>query len=459
MTRLRRTPPGYGHTVASASEVSRAVRPAAYALRSVSESYAQIKGETQTLFRQAELTDWLASLKQKCVAEIDGVSEKTLLAADVETWVAELGDRFSVEPLSVLRGDIEAEDLGEQKIDVSRDPNRFIRDESQPIHVPGRKIVVHIPIAGDEDLLRCRASQFTMSPPRAAIGRGEIKLHIQWPHDRKPAIQTLIDELVGQIERHAQWQRPDIELHNQEIPGMARRAIEARRRRLLADHDHLDGLGIPIRRREDAPKTYAAPGIARRTAPTRSRAARPAPIEPVLVADLYEHILSVCRAMARGMERTPGDYASWDEEQLRDAFLVLLGTHYEGQASGETFNKAGKTDILVRVDDRNVFVAECKWWSGAAALAQPDRSEPSALDQLLSYTTWRDAKLALVVFVNRKQMSGVISTARGALERHPSFISWQSEPDEASLRCRVRMPSDEERFADLAVEFVHLPKS
>ncbi len=26
---------------------------------------------------------------------------------------------------------------------------------------------------------------------------------------------------------------------------------------------------------------------------------------------------------------------------------------YEGQATGETFNRSGKTDILVRVEDRN----------------------------------------------------------------------------------------------------------
>ncbi len=41
---------------------------------------------------------------------------------------------------------------------------------------------------------------------------------------------------------------------------------------------------------------------------------------------------------------------------------MMVNTHYRGQATGETFNKSGKTDILVRDGDRNVFVAECKWW-------------------------------------------------------------------------------------------------
>ena len=127
--------------------------------------------------------------------------------------------------------------------------------------------------------------------------------------------------------------------------------------------------------------------------------------------------------MARGMERNPGDYAQWTEEQLRDALLVILNTHYEGAATGETFNRAGKTDILVRVGDRSVFVGECKWWSGQQDFAGEGGADKSALDQLLSYATWRDSKLALAVFVNQQDIGAVITAAHGALEQHSSFIA------------------------------------
>jgi len=33
----------------------------------------------------------------------------------------------------------------------------------------------------------------------------------------------------------------------------------------------------------------------------------------------------------------------------------------QGKATGETFNRARKTDILLREGDRNVFIAECKF--------------------------------------------------------------------------------------------------
>ncbi|HST38517.1 MAG TPA: hypothetical protein VLK58_03370 [Conexibacter sp.] len=277
----------------------------------------------------------------------------------------------------------------------------------------------------------------------------------------RPAIKRTTDALIETIERHLGWQQADIEAHNRELPGFARQVIGTRRQRVLADHEHLDGLGIPVRRSATAPKTYAARGIARRPSPMppQKRALCSTPLEPTLVGEFYTHILGVVSAMARGMERTPGDYARWDEEQLRDALLVLLNTHYEGQATGETFNKSGKTDILIRVEDRNVFVAECKWWSGPAAFASPDREEPSALDQLLGYTTWRDAKLALVMFVDRKDMSRVLATARETLAAHPAFEDWHDGADEGELRCRVRLPHDDERHADLAVVFAHLPRA
>jgi hypothetical protein len=57
--------------------------------------------------------------------------------------------------------------------------------------------------------------------------------------------------------------------------------------------------------------------------------------------------------------------------------LVTLNTHYVGRTYAEAFNRAGKTDILIRVHDRNAFIGECKWWHGPKALNE-------ALDQLFA---------------------------------------------------------------------------
>jgi hypothetical protein len=67
----------------------------------------------------------------------------------------------------------------------------------------------------------------------------------------------------------------------------------------------------------------------------------------------------------------------------------LRTTAFKAQATGETFNFQGKTDILIRVEAKNVYIAECKFWKGEKTLL-------ATLDQLLSYLSWRDTKAALL---------------------------------------------------------------
>jgi DNA-binding NtrC family response regulator len=70
----------------------------------------------------------------------------------------------------------------------------------------------------------------------------------------------------------------------------------------------------------------------------------------------YEHILQIIQSMGKVMERSPRAFVEMGEEDLRQHFLVQLNGQYAGRATGETFNYTGKTDILVRVKDKNIFI-------------------------------------------------------------------------------------------------------
>ncbi|MCQ1764707.1 hypothetical protein NOJ28_04110 [Neorhizobium galegae] len=101
----------------------------------------------------------------------------------------------------------------------------------------------------------------------------------------------------------------------------------------------------------------AARHPARRSQARRlSRTGKP---EPILTGDDYEHILSVLENMVGVMEQSPGAFREIDEESLRTHFLVQLNGHFAGDATGETFNYEGKSDILIEVDGKNIFVGEC----------------------------------------------------------------------------------------------------
>jgi len=156
---------------------------------------------------------------------------------------------------------------------------------------------------------------------------------------------------------------------------------------------------MPVRRTADAPKAFEAPPLRQRATP--AKAAQGAPpkakdLEPQL-DELYDHILEVIRSVGRGLERSPGSFAGAPEETLRDHMLVTLNTHYVGAIYAEAFNRNGKTDLLIRVHDRNAFIGECKWWHGPKALHE-------AFDQLFGYTTWRDSRAALIFYVPTKDV-------------------------------------------------------
>ena len=167
------------------------------------------------------------------------------------------------------------------------------------------------------------------------------------------------------------------------------------------------------------------------------------------MAEFYEHILGLVRAVGRGMERSPGSFADADEETLRDHMLVTLNTHYVGRTYAEAFNRSGKTDLLIRIHDLNAFIGECRWWGG------PKRFN-DALDRLFGYTTWRDSRLALIFYVREQNLTSIIKKAHAQVRERAEFVSGETPGSEGEFRCRVRWPDDPEREAILTVLFFHI---
>jgi hypothetical protein len=165
----------------------------------------------------------------------------------------------------------------------------------------------------------------------------------------------------------------------------------------------------------------------------------------------YEEILSVLSNMVTVMERNPKTFEGIEEEALRDHFLVQLNGKYKGQATGETFNKKGKTDILIRVDGKNIFIAECKFWGGEKKLKE-------TLDQLLGYTAWRDTKLALLIFNRNKNFSAVLEQISEVMKNHPTFTQELSYPSETGFRFILHHPEDKNRELLLTVLAFEIPR-
>lgn len=385
-------------------------------------------------------------------AEVDGLEPNRLLNTSPADLVQYLAEKYRLQAPSLLRADWSAEQT-ETRIDARHDQRRHVSDRSRPCLVPGQRIDVEVPIDGDSELMYARASTFNFSPPRATVRGGSLFLMIEIPHDSGDRnLRGEIDRTLDAVEEHLGWIRNDLSGFNAGLPGTAAQAVSDRRQRVLANQGRAAALGIPLKKRDGASATYALPDVRKRAAPKLPAATSlPYEPEPVLEMEHYEHVLEVVQNMVQVMERSPSSFSHMGEEALRDHFLVQLNGHFEGRATGETFNYGGKTDILLRENGRNVFIAECKFWKG------PNHYQKT-IDQLLGYSTWRDAKVAILVFNRGTAASTVLAGVRERTESHPNRKSTTDWKHERGSRYVFHLPGDPNRELTLTVLVFDVPE-
>ena len=211
-------------------------------------------------------------------------------------------------------------------------------------------------------------------------------------------------------------------------------------------------LGVPIRKSDHIPGTFRIPEVRRKVIPKPTVPEGVGKPEPAIGDDIYQEILKVIHDTGKVFERLPSTYADKDEEALRDQLILILEPHFEISTTGETFNKSGKTDILMRYETSNVFVAECLWWDGPKKYLEK-------IDQLLSYLTWRDSKTAVVCFVGRKDFSNVLGQINEITQQHPCHCEPTGVNEETWHNYAFHLPGDPGRKIKLATLTFHLPRN
>jgi hypothetical protein len=384
--------------------------------------------------------------------EIAQIDSNRLLNTNIDALVDYFVEKYRAEVPELDEAGMQA-DQREAKRDVSGDQNRMpynIRSGG-PVYVTGTEFTVEVPFSGDAALFAIRPNAYSSSFPRGEVQDKQL-IFRTWT-DRPDAVQirSQIDAWLGEVKRYLQWHRDSFQSFNQSLSGLARTAITQRRDKLLASQSLVAGLGIPLKRRPDSNTTYPAPEVKRKLTPKLPPASpgtfKP---EPVLEEGEYQHILSVLEGMIRVMEQSPKAFREIDEEALRTHFLVQLNGHYEGQATGETFNYEGKTDIMIRSGERNIFVGECKFWGGPAKLTE-------TIDQLLGYLTWRDSKAAILIFNRNKDFSKVLAAIPGTMAAHQNFNRDEGKRSETSFRYEFQHKDDTAKMIHITVLAFDIP--
>ncbi|WP_208596901.1 hypothetical protein ACCP91_19305 [Xanthomonas axonopodis pv. cyamopsidis] len=397
--------------------------------------------------------DWLLierNQRQAMADEIEKIDSDRLLNTSVDDLIVYFSQKYGIE-VPVLDEEGLVVDERETQIDISRDHNRHVLDRSRPCYITGSAIEVEVPFTGEAEAFRIKPNPYNLSPPRACIRGNLLTFTISGAQLVADQVRGQIDRTLQDIHSNLENLRANVEGLNRQLPRSARLAIEARREKLLANRSTVAALGFKMKERQNAPKTYLPAEVRKKISPTMPRASsNPYRPEPALGEADYEHILGVMQSMTQVMELSPSAFCDVDEETLRSHFLVQLNGHYQGQATGETFNYEGKTDILIRSDGRNIFIAECKFWSGPKKLS-------TTIDQLLGYSSWRDTKTAIVVFNRNRDFSKVLESIPEAVSAHPHYKKTLSGSSETVFRYLFANRDDRNRELYLTVMAFDVP--
>lgn len=414
--------------------------------------FGLVRGATDLLFCKIDWFSVVEGQKQNFLAEISSVGGDRLLNTSTDDLVAYFSEKFSI-GVPTLNLDGIVADQQETEIDVRHDHGRLIFDRSKPCYVAGTAIEVEIPFSGDREVFFVQPTTHTLNPPRGEIRQNKLVLRIQGTNLEPERVKQVIESTIAEIETHLERLRQSATEFNRSLPDMARSRIEERKKKLLADRNLVSGLGFALKQRDGAGQTYVAPEVRRKITPTLPPASTaPYSPEPILSDSDYENILTLMEGMVRVMECSPKDFREIGEETLRSHFLVQLNGQYAGQATGETFNYEGKTDILIKSDGKNIFIAECKFWKGQKKYLE-------TIDQLLGYLSWRDTKAAVVIFNRNKGFSNVLAEIEAATPGHPNCKRFVKKRSETSWVYRFAHREDPNREMSITVMAFDVPGS
>jgi hypothetical protein len=403
------------------------------------------------LFNGPTIHEVIEGRERQLVTTINDFTGSYILNVSVDDLCDHLFERYYFNVPSLKLDNIYISASGEADIDVRYDQQRHILDRSVPVYVKGTFVVFAVPFEGDPAIFRYNPNLIGGRIPQGLVTGGVLELRYESTEHNPTAIRAAFDKEIQLIQQRLGMISDLVKEFNSKIRRLAKERINQRREKLLKDYDMTTALGFPIKRRDDAPQTYSVP-VTRKRLTLSPPAATPETFkpEPALEMQEYEQILNIISNMVTVMERSPRAFRGMDEEDLRQHFLVQLNGQYEGQATGETFNYEGKTDISIRSEGRNIFIAECKIWRGKAELIK-------ALDQLIGYTSWRDTKTALIIFNRKKNLSAVLSVIPETVQSHPNFKRQLDYNNETGFRFILHQRDDRNREFYLTVLVFDVP--
>lgn len=356
------------------------------------------------LFEDGETWATFENVKRTIVNEIEKLSDQKILTCDIDEWIEYYYSKYCANCIELYEESITNE-LTETKIKKHNEWSRHDSYEPQFIYIDGYKIIYTIPFDGDEVLFKIKPSSMLLrrfevenikAPFKDDLGAITMEIYFTKQElldkeNKKAYTDSKFENEFSNYRKMIANVNADATIYNQSLRSYIRSLLEKRKEKASTFALISEQLNIPLQLKAGAPSVAPQPlkRVARK--PTAMPADKPIPKEYAISDDDYKNILSIIHSACSSMEATAKTFTKNCEEELRDFIIATLNTHYENKVTGETFRRIGKTDVHVIFDNKAAFIGECKIWHGIKKLGE-------AIQQLFGYSTWKDTKVALIVF-------------------------------------------------------------
>ena len=404
------------------------------------------------IFSGNSISETFQKLYSEIISAISRESEEYILNVNETAYVEHLESKYKLNAPKIHFDQVYA-DSYEKDIPAEYFPRSFYVNEGKSY----KKDVFQffIPCSGEISLLKNRpgSSYYMNGGGNFSIASNTIVSEFINFHNDAAEIKRQYDNEVSGVHGNYNILVKDIDNFNSSLKAHIQSELTKRKNSLLSKANLLSALGVPLRKKGNTTTTFAIPKPQLREKISvkpvvNEKGFKP---EPSLDDNNYLKILKLINDVGKNFERMPSLYKDKGEEDLRDHILMTLDPNFEfGSASGETFNKSGKTDIQLRYDSSVVFIAECKFWSG-------EKNFLSTISQLLGYLTWRDNKASTIVFVRQKDFSSILKKVELETPNHPNYLGYVGKIEENWFNYRFHINGDKNRELKLAIQLYHLP--
>lgn len=352
---------------------------------------------TVRCFNGAFTNDTFRAHLGKAKEQIARLTPKEMDKTSRDEWIDYFVDQYTIDPLVIYSNSMEI-DIQERTVKKYNPWSQHNPYEPEYYEVPGILATCVVPYSGNPGLFEVQATisiSWTYDldrldkPDSKGIGRMYLSTEMSQDEMSAEKVRGHFSEEVGRYKRQAENIDKDVTNFNSFLHAEIEKAVDRRIEQLDKFISLRRDLNLPLQAVKDAP--MATPLVLRRSkvAPPKPQPSESEYSYSVSDAD-YQAITKVIDRFGVSMEHAPGSFVPLGEEQLRDQLLSVLSTHYEN-ATGETFRNHGKTDIHISFENHSAYIAECKVWHGKKKFLD-------AIEQLFSYTTWRDTKVSVIVF-------------------------------------------------------------